>query len=173
MTNDLPLRFDPVLFAKQGRQIEGDLAIQEMPRIVDLTPNQDTKLHVTMSFSTSSLQFPLVKGTIDGQVVQSCQRCLGDTTVEIDQVFELLLVSPDVAELVSQEGYELFEYSGQFISTIELLEDETILAMPIVVKHHSLNECEPIAQKWIKQKEHKPADTRRDNPFAALKNLKT
>ena len=173
MTNDLPLRFDPVLFAKQGRQIEGDLAIRDMPRIVDLTPNPDTKLHVTMSFSTSSLKFPLVKGTIDGQVVQSCQRCLGDTTVEIDQSFELLLVSPDSVELATQEGHELFEYTGQFISTIELLEDETILAMPIVARHELLDECEPIARKWFKQKEHEPADAKRDNPFAALKNLKT
>jgi uncharacterized protein len=173
MTNDLPLRFDPVLFAKQGRQIEGDLAIREMPRIVDLTPKPDSKLHVTMSFSTSSMQFPFVKGTIEGQVVQSCQRCLGDTVVEIDQQFELLLISPDSAELATQEGHDLFEYSGQFISTIELIEDETILAMPIVPRHESLKECEPIAQKWIQQKEHEPADAKRDNPFAALKNLKT
>ena len=173
MTNDLPLRFDPVLFAKQGRQIEGDLAIQDMPRIVDLTPNPDTKLHVMMSFSTSSLQFPLVKGTIEGQVVQSCQRCLEDAVIDIDQQFELLLVSPESIELATQEGHELFEYTGQFISTVELIEDETILAMPIVPKHESIEECDPAAQNWIKEKEYKPAEDKRENPFAALKNLKT
>ena len=173
MTNDLPLRIDPALFARQGRQIEGDLAIQDMPRIVDLTPNPETKLHVTMSFSTSSLQFPLVKGTIRGQVVQTCQRCLGDVVVEIDQPFELLLVSPDSVELAAQEGHELFEFAGQFISTIELIEDETILALPIVPKHESIDQCDPVAKKWIAEKEHEPAEIKRENPFSALKNLKT
>ncbi|MEM8844786.1 MAG: YceD family protein [Pseudomonadota bacterium] len=173
MTNDLPLRFDPALFAKQGRQIEGDLAIRDMPRIVDLTHNLETILHVTMVFSKSSLQFPLVKGTIQGQVVQICQRCLGDVAIDIDQEFELLLVGPDSTELASQEGHELFEYQDQYISTIELIEDETILALPIVAKHKTLEECDAVARKWIEEKEYKPADIKGENPFASLKNLKT
>ena len=94
MTNDLPLRFDPVLFAKRGRQLAGKIAVRDLPRVMELAPNSDSEISVTMSFSTSSLQFPMVKGTIEGEVVQSCQRCLGDATVKIDGQFELLLVNP-------------------------------------------------------------------------------
>ena len=74
MSNDLPLRFDPLLFANRGRQLAGNIPVQDMPRLMGLAPNSDGEFYVTMAFSMSSLQFPMVKGTIEGEIVQSCQR---------------------------------------------------------------------------------------------------
>ena len=173
MTNDLPLQFDPVLFAKQGRKVSGQIAAKELPRVAEAALKADDSIiNVTMSFSVSSLQFPMVQGTIEGSIVQTCQRCLQDAEVKIDQQFELLLINPQSLELASKEGYELFEYEGQFISTLELIEDEILLAMPIVVKHQDINECDPKARKWLQQRKPTEAATKRNNPFESLKNLK-
>ena len=172
MTNDLPLRFDPVLFAKRGRQLAGKIAVHDLPRVMELAPKSDSEITVSMSFSTSSLQFPMVKGTIEGEVVQSCQRCLGDAPVKIDGQFELLLVNPESLDLASEEGHEIFEYVGQHILTTALIEDELILSMPIVAKHESIDECDAIAQQWGKEFDEVPADKTRENPFAKLKDLK-
>ena len=172
MTNDLPLQFDPVLFAKQGRSVAGQIAAHELPRIAEVAAKSDCIINVTMSFSTSSLGFPMVQGTIEGSIVQTCQRCLGDVAIEINQQFELLLIKPESQELASQEGVEIFEYSDQFVSTIKLIEDEIILAMPIVAKHQNIEDCDPNARKWLQQSDHLPVEEKRRNPFASLKNLK-
>ena len=173
MTNDLPLQFDPVLFAKQGRKVSGQIAAKELPRVAEAASKADDNIiNVAMSFSVSSLQFPMVQGTIEGSIVQTCQRCLQDAEVKIDQQLELLLINPQAVELASREGYELFEYEGQFISTLELIEDEILLAMPIVVKHQDINECDPNARKWLQQRKSAKTATKRNNPFESLKNLK-
>ena len=171
MSNDLPLRFDPVLFAKRGRQFAGKLPVQDMPRIMELAPNSDSDFNVTMEFSTSSLQFPMVKGTIEGEVVQSCQRCMGDAAVPISGEFQLLLISPDSLELASEEGHEIFEYDGQYITTASLVEDEIILSMPIVAKHTDVEKCESNVKQWMHEFDEVPTD-KKENPFAKLKDLK-
>ena len=172
MTNDLPLHFDPVIFAKRGRQLAGKIAIHDLPRIMEIAPNSDSELSVMMSFSTSSLQFPMVKGTIEGEVVQTCQRCLGNVDVNINGKFELLLVNPESLDLASEEGHEIFEYTGQHISTAALIEDELILSLPIVAKHDSIEECGAIAKQWGKEFDQVPTESTRENPFAKLKDLK-
>ncbi len=171
MSNDLPLRFDPVLFAKRGRQFEGKIPVENMPRIMELAPNSDGEFDVTMEFSISSLQFPMVKGTIEGEVVQSCQRCMGDAAVPISGKFQLLLVSPDSLELASEEGHEIFEYDGQQITTASLIEDEIILSMPIVAKHTDIEKCESNVKQWMHEFDEVPTDEK-ENPFAKLKDLK-
>ena len=143
MTNNLPLQFDPALFAQQGRKLSGQIGTKELPRIKDTaSETNEGIINVTMSFSVSSLQFPKVQGTIEGSIVQTCQRCLNNVEVEINQQFELLLINPHSQEIASREGYELFEFEGQFISTADLIADEIILAMPIVVRHKDISNCD-------------------------------
>ena len=173
MSNDLPLHFDPVLFAKQGRRVSGYIATHALPRIEDSTAGSDNRITVNMSFSTSSLQFPMVQGTIVGSVVQTCQRCLGDVVVEFNIQLTLLLANPDSVDMASKEGYEIFEYSGPSVSTIELIEDEILLAIPIVVKHATVEECDPDARKWLETETIEFVEKDRPSPFAKLKDLKT
>lgn len=172
MNIDIPLQIDPVLFAKQERTISSELTIADLPRIVEITPNPETSITVVMNFTKSSLQYPLVNGTIVGQVVQTCQRCLSDTSVTINSEFELLLVSSANSDTVVEEGHEIYEYSEPFIDTISFLEEEIMLALPIVAKHERLDECSAGVQKWIANKEYLPAEQPKANPFAKLKDLK-
>ena len=171
MSNDLPLRFDPVLFAKRGRQFAGNIPAQDLPRVVELAPKSDSDFYVTMSFSVSSLQFPLVKGTIEGGIVQSCQRCMSDALIPIHSEFQLLLVTPEQVELASEEGHEIFEYTGQTIETATLIEDEVILSMPIVAKHVDVKDCDTSVKQWMHEFDEVPTDEKQ-NPFAKLKDLK-
>lgn len=173
MNTELPLQIDPLLFAQQEREIQGKIRIAELPQIVGLTSQPDNLLKVMMSFSKSSLQYPLLEGTVEGEIVQTCQRCLGDTITKIDEKFTLLLVTSEIAQTAEQEGHDIFEYDEATIDTIGLIEEEVMLALPIVAKHESVDECLPIAQKWMKNKEHVAADQHKQNPFAKLKDLKS
>lgn len=171
MSNDLPLRFDPLLFANRGRQFAGNIPAKDMPRIMELAPNSDGEIYVTMEFSISSLKFPMVKGTIEGVVVQTCQRCMGNAEVVINSQFQLLLITPDTLELASEEGHEIFEYTEQLITTARLIEDEIILSIPIVAKHEDIEKCESSVKQWMHEFDEVPTD-KKENPFAKLKDLK-
>ena len=171
MSNDLPLRFDPVLFANRGRQFAGNIPVQDMPRIKELAPNSDGQFYVTMTFSMSSLKFPMVKGTIEGEVVQTCQRCMGNAEVPIGSQFQLLLITPDSLDLASEEGHEIFEYTGLVITTANLIEDEIILSIPVIAKHEDIEKCGSSVKKWMHEFDEVPTDEK-DNPFAKLKDLK-
>ncbi len=171
MSNDLPLRFDPELFANRGRKLAGNIPVHDLPRIMGLASNSDSEFYVTMTFSISSLNFPMVKGTIEGEVVQSCQRCMGNASISISGQFQLILTNPDSLELASEEGYELFEYTGQLIATATLIEDEIMLAMPIVAKHLDIEECDSTVKQWMHEFDEVPTD-KKQNPFAKLKDLK-
>lgn len=173
MNTELPLSIDPLLFAQQEREIQGEIRIAELPQIVGLTSQPDNVLKVVMNFSKSSLKYPLLEGTVEGEIVQICQRCLGDTITKIDERFALLLVTSEMSQIAEQEGHDIFEYDEATINTVELIEEEVMLALPIVAKHKSVDECLPIAQKWMKNKEHVPADQHKENPFAKLKDLKS
>lgn len=172
MNNDLPIRFDPVLFAKQGRALSGEIPVSEMSRVATGSATTDNSVTVEMSFSVSSLQFPMVKGTIAGNIVQTCQRCLGDVQLEIEHQFELVMINPESLSLASKEGHEIFEYDGQFVETIAMVEDEVILTLPIVPKHENVEECDPTARKWLFDAEHVELEQKRRNPFESLKDLK-
>ena len=172
MANQLPLRFDPVLFAKRSRYFAGSIAVGDLPGIIELAPHAQSDIHVTMSFSISSLQFPMVKGTIEGAVTQTCQRCLGRISTSINGRFELLLVTGEASEPVSRQGYEVFEYSGQFVSTAALIGDEVILSLPIVPRHEDAADCDATAGQWAQEFARVPAGEKPDHPFAKLKHLK-
>ena len=171
MANDLPLIFDPVLFARRGRHFAGNIAVSDLPRIIELAPHAQSDIHVTMSFSISSLQFPMVKGTIEGEIMQTCQRCLGQTRTSINGRFELLLVTGEASEPAGQKSHEVFEYSGQYVSTAALIEDEMILSLPIVARHEDAAECDATARQWAQEFARVPAGEKPDNPFAKLKHL--
>jgi len=171
MSNDLPLRFDPILYANRGRQLAGIISAHDLPRIMELAPNSESNFYVTLAFSMSSLQFPMVKGTIEGEIVQLCQRCMKDTSVSIRSDFQLLLVTPDLVGRASEEGHEIFEYSGPTITTATLIEDEIILSMPIVSRHENEQDCDPAVKHLMHEFDEVPADEKQ-NPFAKLKDLK-
>lgn len=170
MNNDLPIRFDPVLFAKQGRTLSGEIPVREMSRVASVA--YDHAVEVKMSFSSSSLKFPMVKGTIAGSIVQTCQRCMGEALVKLEHEFELVMITAESLSLASKEGHEIFEYEGQLVETIELIEDEVILTLPIVPKHENIEDCDPTAREWLFEAEHVELEQERRNPFASLKDLK-
>lgn len=97
--------------------------------------------------------------------MQQCQRCLQEMPVKVDSDFSLVVVQGlDEAELLDEELDPLMvEEKGT--SLLDLVEDELLLALPVVPLHASCNgmqfDDEPII-----------AEEPKENPFAALKALK-
>ena len=94
---------------------------------------------------------------------QICQRCLEPMNVplEVDRWFRF--VADEATALAQDDGCEedLLVTNGEF-NGLELLEDELLMALPLIVSH---GDCQPPASAAL-------ADDL-PHPFAALAGLKT
>ena len=100
-----------------------------------------------------------------------CNRCLDGTDVIIDSQLEVVLVSNDEQAERLQEAFDICLVEDQKLFLQDFIEDEILLAMPIVILH---DQCEPAKEliEALPENEDTEAQQKEDNPFAVLKDLK-
>ncbi len=156
--------------------LEGELS-QEVPcaafpRLVELLLDREAKLAVEVRVVRSSSGIPLITGHVAGQVEQQCQRCLEPVAGELDVDLRLAVVVPGDEELVPAD-FEPWQADAADVTLGELIEDELLLALPMVARHAD-DRCGELAARLTggrDQADDAEADER-DNPFAVLRALK-
>jgi len=110
-----------------------------------------------------------VKGRVSAEVEIECQRCMNLMSYPIDAEFSLAIIETEAQiETLSEEFEPLITEGRHFLP--DVIEDELILAIPIVPVHDA--ECSDfmIAQKE-EQKVNEPIEDKKPNPFAVLKDM--
>ena len=110
-------------------------------------------------------------GTASVSVILTCQRCNQPFEVDITAQFAYAPVSSKQGAEELPERYEAIE-TNEFgeVNLHGLIEDELILAMPLVARH-APEDCsvDRDAMTWGEiEEDEKPSD----NPFAVLQELK-
>ena len=105
---------------------------------------------------------------VNGRLMQHCQRCLGE--VEFDCAIDnrLVLMPPDAVwpeEELETEDYDAIPASRE-LSVLSLVEDEVLLALPIVPRHA---ECAPPEKLAVAEEN---VASGKPSPFAVLASLK-
>lgn len=165
-----PEAVDPRQFAEQRRQLRGRVAISEMPRLADLVGSEAGSSEAELSFEIGEGRRPEIRGWVRGEVERICQRCLQRMPESLSAEFELTVVDSDEeAERLSADRDPLVA-NKRAISIAALLEDELILALPIIALHPSGSPCAEQAAAAAEQAG--PVEPQRKNPFAVLASLK-
>ncbi len=170
----LPVEVDPFKLVEQGRLFEGRIPQQDFSRLQDLlfsTDEDNNKLiEVNLEFTRTDTRLPVVKGHIKAELQMVCNRCLDATDLTIDSKIEVVLVSNDEQAERLQEGFDIWLVEDQTLFLRDFIEDEILLAMPIVISHE---DCEP-ARELIEALpgDENTEEQQKENPFAALKDLK-
>jgi uncharacterized protein len=97
-----------------------------------------------------------------------CQRCLErvDTPLDIDRHFLFVGSEDRAAQLDSDKEEDVLVLSRNF-DLLELIEDELVLAMPLIPRHEVCPVPVKLSASDIPPEELEPEDAR-PNPFAAL-----
>ncbi len=171
----LPVEVDPFKLVEQGRLFTGRIPQQDFSRLQELlysnNENENNKLiEIDLEFTRTDTGLPVIRGQIKAELQMVCNRCLESTDLNIDTPLEVVLVSSDEQAERLQEGFDIWLVEDQKLFLQDFIEDEILLAMPIVISHE---DCEP-AKALI---EALPGDEdlegqQKENPFAALKDLK-
>ncbi|MBU6260592.1 MAG: DUF177 domain-containing protein [Burkholderiales bacterium] len=167
-----PRALDLAAFCRLGGALAGRWPLAGMPRLVaSLLEVHDA---AAADWSAQGSELPVTGGRpevwlhLRGQatVTLECQRCLQpvDAALAVDRRFRFVDDADEAARLDEESEDDVLQMP-QRLDLHELLEDELILALPIVPRHAVCPQALPLAP------EAAPAQDR-PNPFAALAALR-
>ncbi len=161
MSYGWPATIDPIQLAKRGEQLAGPLALRHLPRVATMCVSDEGEFDVVLDFTHSETAdlFEMV-GHVRGEVSLTCQRCLEPMRLPLDVDFRVTLRRPNEREGALEEPDVLVV--DKPMSVAELVEDELLLAMPMIPMH-ARADC-PAGQYVVSDSEQRT----RESPFAAL-----
>ena len=170
----LPVHIDSFRMAEASRLFDGEYSISELDRMHDLLLDRSGKVAVSLEFGIDSEGIRYMKGRLQTEVTLECQRCLQAMKAPIDASFALGLVRTiDKAEQLPSH-YEPLLVESDELFLRDVIEDELLLALPIVAFHEE--ECIDVNQQAADAAQHNDDDSgesSKANPFAALAALKS
>ena len=147
-----PLRLNVAQFAADGQELDGDWAVADLPRLADsecppdagstvpravAEPERRVRWHAIGFLKPVGGQDEIwMSLTADADVVLQCQRCLQplDERVQADRHFRFVPDEATAARLDDELEDEVLELPRS-LNLRELVEDEVLLALPLVPRH--------------------------------------
>jgi uncharacterized protein len=169
MSAGLPETLDAWRMLAASRRFEGTLPLAAMPRLRDALEQPEGECRYVLEFDRGELNVPYVEIRAQAELPLICQRSLQRFLLPVQIVQRLGLVAREEQEAELPEGYEMLvpEADGT-IHPLELIEDELILAIPVVPMDPR---SDPVELTWPPIEEAVEQETS-VNPFAALASLK-
>lgn len=168
MSEHFPDRIAPIQFAHHGKTLSHQFALTPFERACELLINDRGSLQVEIAFATDEAGIATLSGSLSATVQLSCQRCMEPMDITIDSHFEMALIQQEEEEEQLPDRYEALLVDEQTFSLLTFIEDELILAIPVVASHA---ETQCSATQYLKDPTTLPEE-KRENPFQVLEQLK-
>ena len=151
---------DSVDFARNGKEMRGEIAVSELSRLADLLARSDGSLtYKVRGFREEDRD--MLEVTLQGVCTLRCQRCLSELEYPVNLVSRLwLLPASRLDEVEEDDEVDAIEAEPR-LDVLALIEEELLLGLPFAPRHPE-GECAPAAND-LKQKV---------SPFAVLAGLK-
>jgi uncharacterized protein len=151
---------DSVDFARNGKEIRGEIAVSELSRLGDLLAKPGGLLtYIVSGFREGDSD--MLGISLQGSCTLRCQRCLGELVYPVNMASRLLLLPADkLDEVEDDDDVDAIEAEPR-LDVLALIEEELLLGLPFAPRHHD-GECAP-ATNGLQQKA---------SPFAVLAGFK-
>ena len=145
----LPTQIDPRKLAQQGISLEGEFAAEDLTRLSESVEAVTGPLKASLQFSLDESRQPMITGEASVCVDVICQRCLDIVNIEIKAAIALQVVwSEDHIANVAPD-YEPWVVVDKIADLDVVVEDEILLALPIVNYHNIDAQVAPYIQRRI------------------------
>jgi uncharacterized protein len=134
-TGPIPERVDHRKLANQAGLIEGTLPIQCFHRLGEMLVVSEGEVYLRLEFSKGDFGSTRVNGTAATEVCIICQNCMQQFRRSVSCDVALLVVSDESKLERLPEADDAIVAADKVISVAELVEDELILAMPMIPRH--------------------------------------
>lgn len=140
MSNPLPLEFEPFSLARQGAVFAGTIAVDRFLRLRELLNSQQGQVKVSIEVGREAYGRVYIKGQIIANLELLCQRCGKPMDYAINVALNLSPVLTEAQVVDVPDNYEPWVTHDAPISVLEMVEEELLLALPMIAKHQS-TEC--------------------------------
>src|SRR5690554_3291996 len=133
MSAEVPRKVDGWRMAAAGREFEGRLPLAGMARLGDLLCDAEGEAAWVVEFGRDDLGLPYLEVRVEARLPLECQRTLQrfEHPVQVRQRYGL--VRDEAGEDALPEGWEaLLPGEDGGVDLAELVEDELILAVPLI-----------------------------------------
>ena len=153
-----------VELAGRTARLEREYRLSKLPRLFEAGALEGTRVRASLSFAMLQERVT-VEARVEGVVVLACQRCLRPCNCVVDES-ALLAVVPNDGDPVPG-GYEAWLGDAERLSLGELVEEQTLLGLPLVPMHEDTGSCAtaPVQATEGDESEEK------QRPFANLREM--
>lgn len=165
---------DSLDFANNSRELRGEIAMAEMPRLQDklvvlevgFEHDRKEEISYTLRGFRDKNDKPMLEVKLDGMCQLRCQRCLQGLIYPLKLVSQLLLVQKLDESSVEEDEIDSI-LADNHLDLLALFEEEILLSLPFAPRH-PVGVCRPVKEGYVVEE----VDRIDKNPFAVLSELK-
>ncbi len=158
---------EPLSLAEKGRTLTGRLPLSRLDRLCQSLQNGKGVVDISLDFDKDEVGQPRVMGRLTAILQLQCQRCMQAMGLPVSVDVHLGIVRTQKQAQSLPDNYDPLLVSDEPMTAVDIVEDELILALPLVALHE-MKDC-PAAGAQDEQDE---VAAQRENPFAVLAELK-
>jgi uncharacterized protein len=176
-----PIKLDLEIFAREGAELKGTWPAAALPRLAEEAAPEAPAAGWPELVWRATGELRTLRGgesqtwlhlQAQATVALTCQRCLQPVRAAINLQRDFRFVGDEqLAAQIDADSEEDVLAMPRHLNLKDLIEDELLLALPIVPRHKTCPEPLPVAPQDIDVNEPVQSEPRK-NPFAALAALK-
>ncbi len=167
MSAAFPETVDAWRMVASTRHFHGSLPIAALPRLCESLANPAGQLRYELEFGRDGLGVAFLAMRVEGALSLICQRTLEAFEWPVSMSAQLGLIRHEADESGLPPGYEALLVGEGELRLSDVIEDELMLALPIVPTKPGADDAEEIVYST------ENAEARaREHPFAALASIK-
>jgi uncharacterized protein len=156
---------DSVAFARDASELRGVVAIADLPRLHDALFDRSGEIAYSLAGAVNQDGIASLRLDIAADLLMTCQRCLGPVkfSLKAARKFELVPQSQALGDPAEESDDVERIHADANLDVGTLVEDETILGLPMVAGHEPGECTSPMAAV---------DEGARKSPFSSLAALK-
>jgi uncharacterized protein len=132
---ELPQLVDPMECLKQQRVFEGAINSDRLPCLSEQLTGDMVQIPYKLTFEQDAKGYCVVNCSITTCLDVVCQRCGGSMELSVSIASQLCVISVAQLEEKLPKGYEPLLAQEGMISPVDLIEEELLLAIPMIPRH--------------------------------------
>jgi uncharacterized protein len=134
------MELDAVVMAHGGLSWEHEFTDTRFERLADVAVSLQPRVNIKLQFAKLDKR-PTIHGEMQAEVELVCQRCMQNMLYPLHESFDLMLIEREAEMTVVPETYEPWIANALHLNALELVEEQLLLALPLIAKHPDEHDC--------------------------------
>lgn len=126
---------DPIRLTDTGATLSGEFPICDMKRLSAMLAHHEGMVRFVLYFSKNEEGTRVITGKVNAQLQLICQRCNKPMDCIIDSNVHLSPIVNEKQASSLAKDLDPLVTEGESIELLSIIEDEVILALPMIAKH--------------------------------------